>query len=105
MEALSNHPWRGNVRELANCIERAVILSQGDELQVPIAGLNASHSRVFATASAFEQAERNVIVDALKAVSGQISGTGGAAERLGLKRTTLQNKMRKLNINRAEYVS
>lgn len=105
MELLKNHPWRGNVRELANFIERAVILSQGDELQVPIAELNASHSRVFATASTFEQAARNVIIDALKAVSGQISGKGGAAERLGLKRTTLQNKMRKLSINRAEYAS
>jgi formate hydrogenlyase transcriptional activator len=105
MEALSNHTWRGNVRELANFIERAVILSQGDELQVPIAELNASHARVFATASTFEQAERAVIMDALKSASGQISGRGGAAGRLGLKRTTLQNKMRKLNINRAEYVS
>ena len=105
MEVLSNHPWRGNVRELANFIERAVILSQGDELQVPIAELNASHARGFAPASTFEQAERAVIIDALKAASGQISGRGGAAERLGLKRTTLQNKMRKLNINRAEYVS
>jgi formate hydrogenlyase transcriptional activator len=105
LEVLINHPWRGNVRELANFIERAVILSQGDELQVPIAELNASHSCVFAPASTFEQAERNVIIDALKAASGQISGKGGAAERLGLKRTTLQNKMRKLNINRAEYVS
>jgi formate hydrogenlyase transcriptional activator len=105
MEALSNHTWRGNVRELANFIERAVILSQGDELQVPIAELNASHARVFATASTFEQAERAVIIDALKSASGQISGKGGAAGRLGLKRTTLQNKMRKLNINRAEYVS
>ena len=105
MEVLSNHPWRGNVRELANFIERAVILSQGEELQVPVAELAASHSRVFASASTFEQAERNVIIDALKAASGQISGRGGAAERLGLKRTTLQNKMRKLNIHRAEYVS
>jgi formate hydrogenlyase transcriptional activator len=105
MEALTNHPWRGNVRELANFIERAVILSHGEELQVPIAELNPSHSRVFAPASTFEQAERNVIIDALRAASGQISGRGGAAERLSLKRTTLQNKMRKLNINRAEYVS
>jgi formate hydrogenlyase transcriptional activator len=105
MEVLTNHPWRGNVRELANFIERAVILSQGDELQVPVEELNASHSRIFAPASTFEQAERNAIVDALKAASGQLSGRGGAAERLGLKRTTLQNKMRKLNINRAEYVS
>jgi formate hydrogenlyase transcriptional activator len=105
MEVLNNHTWRGNVRELANFIERAVILSQGDELQVPIAELNASHARGFGPASTFEQAERNVIVDALKAASGQISGRGGAADRLGLKRTTLQNKMRKLNINRVEYVS
>jgi formate hydrogenlyase transcriptional activator len=105
MEALSNHTWRGNVRELANFIERAVILSPGDELQVPIAELNASHTRGFAPASIFEQAERAVIIDALKSASGQISGKGGAAGRLGLKRTTLQNKMRKLDINRAEYVS
>ena len=105
MEVLSNHTWRGNVRELANFIERAVILSQGEELQVPVAELAASPLRMFAPASTFEQAERNVIIDALKAASGQISGRGGAAERLGLKRTTLQNKMRKLNINRAEYVS
>jgi len=105
MEVLTNHPWRGNVRELANFIERAVILSPGEELQVPVAELHVSHSRVFAPASTFEQAERNVIIDALKAASGQISGRGGAAERLGLKRTTLQNKMRKLNINRAEYAS
>jgi formate hydrogenlyase transcriptional activator len=105
MEVLSNHPWRGNVRELANFIERAVILSQGDELQVPLAELNASHARGFAPASTFEQAERAVIINALKSASGQISGRGGASERLGLKRTTLQNKMRKLNINRAEYVN
>jgi formate hydrogenlyase transcriptional activator len=72
---------------------------------VPIAELNASHTRGFAPASIFEQAERAVIIDALKSASGQISGRGGAAGRLGLKRTTLQNKMRKLNINRAEYVS
>jgi formate hydrogenlyase transcriptional activator len=105
MEALSNHTWRGNVRELANFIERAVILSPGDELQVPIAELNASHTRGVAPACKFEQAERAVIIDALKSASGQISGKGGAAGRLGLKRTTLQNKMRKLDINRAEYVS
>jgi formate hydrogenlyase transcriptional activator len=104
MDVLSNHPWRGNVRELANFIERAVILSQGEELQVPIAELKTSDSHGIVLAATFEQAERNVITDALKSASGQISGKGGAADRLGLKRTTLQNKMRKLNINRAEYV-
>jgi transcriptional regulator with GAF, ATPase, and Fis domain len=53
--------------------------------------------------STFNQAQRSVIIDALKAASGQISGKGGAADRLGLKRTTLQNKMRRLNITRADY--
>lgn len=105
MEALVNADWPGNIRQLENFIERCVILTPGDELQVPIAELNASRTRGFAPASTFEQAERAVIMDALKSASGQISGRGGAAGRLGLKRTTLQNKMRKLNINRAEYVS
>ena len=105
MEALVNADWPGNIRQLENFIERCVILTPGDELHVPIAELNASHTRGFVPASTFEQAERAVIVDALKSASGQISGRGGAAGRLGLKRTTLQNKMRKLNINRAEYVS
>jgi transcriptional regulator with GAF, ATPase, and Fis domain len=73
--------------------------------RVSIAALNASRSLEFAAPPKFEQAERAVIVDALRSASGQISGKGGAAERLGLKRTTLQNKMRKLNINRVEYVS
>ncbi len=105
MEVLSNHPWRGNVRELANFIERAVILSQGEELEAPITELKASHSRQIAPVPTFENAERAAIIDALKAASGQIAGKGGAAERLALKRTTLQNKMRKLNISRAEYSS
>ena len=105
MEVLSNHTWRGNVRELANFIERAVILSQGEELEAPITELKASHSRHIAPVPTFENAERAAIIDALKAASGQIAGKGGAAERLALKRTTLQNKMRKLNISRAEYSS
>jgi len=105
MEVLKNHPWRGNIRELANFIERAVILSQGEELEVPTAELKTSHSRQIAPVPTFENAERAAIIDALKAASGQVAGKGGAAERLALKRTTLQNKMRKLNISRAEYSS
>ena len=103
MDVLTNHSWRGNVRELANFIERAVILSNGEELEVPLAELRSLRSREIAPASTFLEAERNVIIDALKAASGQISGKGGAAERLGLKRTTLQNKMRRLNISRNDY--
>jgi formate hydrogenlyase transcriptional activator len=113
MEAMTNHSWRGNVRELANFVERAVILSQGEELQVPLGELQTcqvrdiSSSSTFlhegSSSSTFQEAQRDVIINALKAASGQISGNGGAAERLGLKRTTLQNKMRRLNICRADY--
>jgi len=71
---------------------------------VPIAEFQASHSHnVSSPASTFHEAERKFILDALKATSGQISGHGGAAERLGLKRTTLQNKMRRLEITKGDY--
>jgi formate hydrogenlyase transcriptional activator len=108
MEMLVKADWPGNVRELENFIERCVILTQGDELHVPRAELTRSSSRPPAVspagASTFEEAERQVIIDALKAASGKIAGMNGAAERLGLKRTTLQNKMRRLNIGRADYM-
>ena len=106
MEALVNADWPGNIRELENFIERCVILTQGDELNVPRAELKGASGRSIASAaSTFKQAERQVIIDAMKMASGRLAGKGGAAERLGLKRTTLQNKMRKLNISRADYSS
>ncbi len=100
MDALTNGMWPGNVRELANFIERAVIVTRGEELQVPLSELRSSNRVSVGTVanSTFAQAERDAIIVALKAASGKISGTGGAAERLGLKRTTLQNKMRRLGI-------
>ena len=102
MEALTNHPWRGNVRELENFIERAVILTQGSELNVPLGEFrkSATSSQL---AGSFHDVERNTIIEALKATSGKIAGLGGAAERLGLKRTTLQNKMRRLHILKPDY--
>src|SRR5215469_7879555 len=100
LDALVNADWPGNIRELENFIERCVIFTQGDELYVPHTELRRS---VVPAASTFEQAERQVISNALRAASGRIAGKGGAAERLGLKRTTLQNKMRKLNISRADH--
>jgi formate hydrogenlyase transcriptional activator len=103
MDALTNSPWPGNVRELENFIERAVILTQGDELNVPMAEFKKSAARNAAPVSTFHEAERQAIIEALKAASGRISGRGAAAERLGLKRTTLQNKMRRLNIAKADY--
>jgi formate hydrogenlyase transcriptional activator len=104
MEALVNAQWPGNIRELENFIERCVILTPGDELNVPRAELRRSAGRtVLPSASLFKDAERQVIIDALKNASGRIAGKDGAAERLGLKRTTLQNKMRRLSIARADY--
>jgi formate hydrogenlyase transcriptional activator len=103
MDALSNAPWPGNVRELENFIERAVILTQGDELNVPLAELRKSSVRNAAPVSTFQEAERQAIIEALRAASGRISGAGSATERLGLKRTTLQNKMRRLNVTKADY--
>ena len=105
MEILTNCPWKGNIRELANFIERAVILSRGYELDVPVSELPTSSeiSVAMGTPSTFRQAESCVIIDALRAASGRIAGKGGAAERLGLKRTTLQNKIRRLGISKASY--
>ncbi len=105
MEMLMNCPWKGNIRELANIIERAVILTRGDELEVPVAELATSSEVSIAMGgpSTFRQAESSVIVEALRAASGRIAGEGGAAQRLGLKRTTLQNKIRRLGITKANY--
>ena len=105
MEVLTNHSWRGNVRELANFIERVVIVTRGEELEVPAAMLPAASETVVAVSSpsSFRQAESSVIIDALRAAAGRIAGRGGAAERLGLKRTTLQNKIRRLGIAKAQY--
>ena len=111
MEVLTKAPWPGNVRELENFIERAVILTQGSELNVPVAELKSTvrksstqmGSTSAKTSGTFEDAERQAIIDALKAAAGKVAGEGGAAGRLGLKRTTLQNKMRRLSISRADY--
>ena len=106
MEVLANASWPGNVRELENFIERAVILTQGSDLNVPIAQLKnvmpAPRTNSVSTLPTFHDAERQAIIDALKAASGRVAGESGAARRLGLKRTTLQNKMRRLNISRAD---
>jgi len=103
MEALTNAQWPGNVRELENFIERAVILSPGDELNVPHVEIMRSAAQSGTSGSTFEQVERQAIIDALKASSGKLSGKGGAAERLGLKRTTLQNKVDRLGITKSDY--
>ncbi len=103
MDALTNAPWPGNIRELENFIERCVILTRGDQLFVPVDELAAPGAVHSMPASTFHEAERRAIIDALRACSGRLAGCGGAAERLGLKRTTLQRKMSRLSITRSEY--
>jgi len=104
MNALTEYRWPGNVRELENFVERAVILSRGSELEFPLAELkqrstlNAAVSiSGFAT---LERAEKEHIIRALGETNWVIGGPTGAAARLGMKRTTLQSRMRKLGINR-----
>lgn len=97
MNALTAWDWPGNVRELENFLERAVILSSGDRLDAPLGELSRANARVTPVLN-FRDSERNAIVTALEASKGRIAGNGGAAELLGLKRTTLLNKMRRLGI-------
>ncbi len=97
MDALTRYHWPGNVRELENLIERAVILSPGPELRVPVAELKQpSEAPANLTLQA---AEREHMVRVLRETNWVVGGPRGAATRLGLKRTTLQSKMRKLGIS------
>jgi formate hydrogenlyase transcriptional activator len=99
MEALRFYDWPGNIRELQNLIERAVILSNGPVLRPPLSELRPIvRSSEPAATRTLEQAERDHIVEVLRNSRGRISGHDGAAERLGMKRTTLQYRMRKLGI-------
>jgi formate hydrogenlyase transcriptional activator len=107
MYALTQYDWPGNIRELQNLIERAVILTTGPTLEVPIAALNGRRSgaaRVAETPTretqTLEDADRRHIIAALEGTRWVIGGPNGAAARLGLKRSTLQFRMRKLGIAR-----
>ena len=103
LESLTNYDWPGNIRELQNLIERSVILSNGPELQVAlpeIAGRSSPVPLYGRVSHTSEAAERARILQALKEAKGMVGGPNGAAARLGLKRTTLQSRMRKYNIGR-----
>jgi formate hydrogenlyase transcriptional activator len=109
MSALVGYHWPGNVRELENLVERAVILSRGPELEIPLSelkhGTKPAATRVATNTtemlSTLDQAEREHILRALGETNWVIGGPAGAAFKLGMKRTTLQSKMRKLGIARS----
>jgi len=121
MKGLTAWEWPGNIRELENFIERSVILTRGRALEVPLAELRktntdsttdtvvagktrrvrkASSSRpdVNAGAAEYERKQREEIIQALTACKGRIGSSDGAAIRLGINRTTLMYRMRKLGI-------
>jgi formate hydrogenlyase transcriptional activator len=102
MTALAEHDWPGNIRELENFIERAVILSGGSELQLPPGELG-QRRRAAVPADSFstlEQAKRDHIVRTLKDTNWVIGGPAGAAAQLGMKRTTLDSLVKRLGITR-----
>jgi len=110
MDALVSYAWPGNIRELENLIERAVLLSPGRDLRVPLAELQnapavatgepAPAAIAAPSISTLEEAERQHILRALRQTEWRIAGARGAAILLGMKRTTLQARMRKLGIRR-----
>jgi formate hydrogenlyase transcriptional activator len=102
MDALVRYPWPGNIRELQNIVERAVILSRGPALQVNLSELESSTPppETNGAAVTLEDAEREHILDALQESGWVLGGPNGAAARLAMKRTTLQSRMKKLGISR-----
>jgi formate hydrogenlyase transcriptional activator len=100
MTALSRYGWPGNIRELENLIERAIILTQGTALYVPLAELKPRAGGGVPSAATLEETEREHIVNILKLTKWVIGGPSGAAAKLGMKRTTLQSKMQRLGIVR-----
>jgi formate hydrogenlyase transcriptional activator len=106
MEALVHYAWPGNIREMQNVIERAVILSRGPALEIPLSEFKqqtkAAWSDFPSSLSTLEQAEREHILRALGETNWVLGGPAGAAFKLGMKRTTLQSKMRKLGIARSQ---
>jgi formate hydrogenlyase transcriptional activator len=101
MNALVNWNWSGNVRELENFIERSVILTDGRALRAPLAELIGEEDT--SADSSLDSTERDHIIRILRESGGMMSGPNGAAQRLGVKRTTLQSKMKRLGITHEDY--
>ena len=103
MDGFVRRKWSGNIRELENFIERSVILSTGDALQVPENEL-AENANVEPDHT-LQSIQRGQIIKVLRECGGLLSGPNGAAARLRVKRTTLQSKMQKLGISRSDYLT
>ncbi len=105
VQAMMQWNWPGNIRELENFIERSVILSEGNRLTPPLGELRAEISQQTPDSNGtLRNKEREHIIAILRQTRGAMSGPGGAAARLGLKRTTLQYKMQRLGISRTDYL-
>ncbi len=98
MRKLSSWHWPGNIRELENFIERSVILTHGTALQAPIGELS-NNGRTTPMAGTREANEREEAIRVLKITNGRVAGPNGAAARMGIKRTTLISRMKKLGID------
>jgi formate hydrogenlyase transcriptional activator len=101
MRDLATYSWPGNIRELEHLIERAVILSPGPALRLPPFEAEPAAAE---NSAALEDVERQHILHVLRRAGGKIAGPGGAAEQLGLNRTTLNSRLRKLGISRKDYL-
>ncbi|HXF41495.1 MAG TPA: sigma 54-interacting transcriptional regulator [Blastocatellia bacterium] len=102
LAALTEYPWPGNVRELEHFIERAVVLTQGPDLEVSLSELKTVARAAHENLPTLEAAEREHILRALEEANWVVGGANGAASRLGMKRTTLQSRMQKLGIERGK---
>jgi formate hydrogenlyase transcriptional activator len=104
MTALVNYHWPGNIRELQNLVERGVILSRGPSLEIPLGELKQSTKTVNQTngSTTLESVERDHILRVLSDSKWVIGGPTGAAARLGVNRTTLNHRLRKLGITRPQ---
>jgi PAS domain S-box-containing protein len=105
MKALTKWDWPGNIRELENFVERCVILSKGPVLRAPVSELQVpEETTAWREDVSLEATEREHILRVLREAKGMIGGPDGAAVRLGLKRTTLNSKLKKLGIKRQDYI-
>jgi formate hydrogenlyase transcriptional activator len=100
LDLLVRYSWPGNIRELENLIERAVIVSPGPVLRVPLSELKLPAEHAFGEMLTLEAAEREHVLKALEATNWVLGGPRGAAAKLGMKRTTLQSRMHKLGLTR-----